>query len=100
MVPVSLQPDHLPSGQTLIRPKDLYNWLAGHVTDDAEAVVVGGNGSRAVGMLEQLEETLGRPVLTANQVLLWAALHVAHSSADAVTGYGRLFAVGERSAEA
>ena len=34
----------------------------------------------------------GRPVLTANQVLLWAALRAAGADAAAVSGYGRLFA--------
>jgi maleate isomerase len=55
-------------------------------------VFVGGNGFRAVGTIDALESTLGRPVLTANQVLLWAALRATRAP-TAIDGYGRLFAV-------
>ncbi|MFD9335345.1 maleate cis-trans isomerase [Streptomyces sp. NPDC060028] len=89
-------PCTLPSGQALIRPGDLHDWAAGHVPDDAEAVVIGGNGLRAVGMIEALEATLGRPVFTANQALLWSALKAAGTHTDDVTGYGRLFALPPR----
>ncbi|MEV6013560.1 maleate cis-trans isomerase [Streptomyces sp. NPDC051976] len=81
----------LPSGQTLITPAALYDWVVGHVPDTAEAVVIGGNGFRAVGAIAALETALGRPVLTANQVLLWAALRAAGASAEGIAGYGRLF---------
>lgn len=37
----------------------------------------GGNGLRAVGVIEVLEEDLGIPVLTANQVTMWSALRAA-----------------------
>ncbi|MFG2879505.1 maleate cis-trans isomerase [Streptomyces sp. NPDC048337] len=85
-------PCELPSGQTLIRPDALHDWVAAHTPDAAGAVVVGGNGFRAVGAIEALETTLGRPVLTANQTLLWAALRAAGAPTHAITGYGRLFA--------
>jgi maleate isomerase len=62
-----------------------------HVPDDAEAVVLGGNGFRAVGVIEKLEATLRRPVLTANQTLLWAAMRAADASTAEITGYGKLF---------
>jgi maleate isomerase len=54
-------------------------------------VVIGGNGFRAVGAIEAMEADLGRPVLSANQVLLWAALGAAGADPGRVTGYGRLF---------
>ncbi|MGW7101851.1 maleate cis-trans isomerase family protein [Streptomyces sp. NPDC054838] len=84
-------PCSLPSGQRLIRPAELHDWIAGHVPSGAEAVVVGGNGFRAVGAVENMERTLQLPVLTANQVLLWAALRAAGSSAAGIEGYGQLF---------
>ena len=49
-----------------------------------------GNGFRAIGVIETLEEDLGRPVLTANQVAFWYALREAGVRAP-VKGYGRLF---------
>jgi maleate isomerase len=44
------------------------------VPKEADAVLIAGNGLRAVGVIDALEETLTRPVLTANQVTFWAAL--------------------------
>jgi maleate isomerase len=78
---------------TEVPPAEVYAWARGNVPDHAEAVFVGGNGLRAVGAIHALEEGLGKPVLTANQVLLWQALRLA-GAASAVTQYGRVFAAG------
>lgn len=89
-------PCGLPSNQKLITPEALSQWIrttvAGHEPD---AVVVAGNGIRAVGVIEGLERELGFAVLTANQVLGWHALHLAGAgeAARQVTGYGKLFSV-------
>jgi maleate isomerase len=86
-------PSGLPSDQQGIEPAELEQWVRANVPDDAEGVFIGGNGFRAVGVIQPLEQELGRPVLTANQVLFWAALRAA--GADAlVSGYGQLFTVG------
>jgi maleate isomerase len=81
----------LPSEQSRVRPEDLHAWVTDHTPSTAEAVVIGGNGFRAVGAIRALEESLGRPVLTANQALFWAALRAAGTDATSVSGYGRLF---------
>jgi maleate isomerase len=86
-------PCGLPSDQALIRPGELYDWVRKSVPDAADAVAIGGNGFRAVGVIEALEAELERPVLTANQALLWAALHAAGAPVETVTGYGQIFAV-------
>lgn len=66
-----------------------------HVSStDADAIVFGGNGFRTVGTIAALEEDLGRSVLTANQVLLWAALRMTDADAGSVSDYGRLFSYG------
>ena len=80
----------LPSSQRGINPAELYDWIRRHVPARAEAVFIGGNGLRAVGVISALEQDLGRPVLTANQVLLWHALNEGGVRAP-VTGYGCLF---------
>jgi maleate isomerase len=85
-------PCSLPSGQALIEPHALFDWVNAHTSSEAEAVVIGGNGFRAVGVIAALEAELGRPVLTANQVLFWAALKAAGATTSKVTGYGRIFA--------
>jgi maleate isomerase len=82
-------PAGLPSGQYLVHPGQLYEWARAHVPASAEAVFIGGNGFRAVGAIEALEEDLGRPVLTANQVAFWQALRLSGVRAP-VAGYGEL----------
>lgn len=57
----------------------------------AEAVFIAGNGQRAVGVINHVERTTGITVLTANQVLLWAALND-QDLRRKIHGYGRLFA--------
>jgi maleate isomerase len=51
---------------------------------------MGGNGFRAIGVIEALEQQLGIPVLTANQVLFWEALAEAGAKVS-VEGYGAIF---------
>ena len=51
---------------------------------------MGGNGLRSVGVIAALEEELERPVLTANQVLLWGMLQAVRSRVSP-RGYGQLF---------
>jgi maleate isomerase len=80
----------LPSNQRSINPPELYDWILAHTPDSAEAVFVGGNRFRGVGVIAALEEELARPVVTANQVLLWAMLRAIRSHV-APRGYGQLF---------
>jgi maleate isomerase len=87
---VLAQSAELPHDPRDIHPGTLYEWARAHVPAGADAVFVGGNGFRAIGMIEALEEDLQRPVLTANQVLFWYALRRTGSGAR-VSGYGRIF---------
>ena len=80
----------VPSEQRAINPGQLFEWVREQVPAGADAVSIGGNGLRAVGIIQALEEDLRIPVLTANQVLLWHLLRLAGTSVP-VAGYGRLF---------
>lgn len=80
----------LPSSQRDIHPGAVYEWARANVPSDADGVFFGGNGFRTCGVIDALEADLGRPVLTANQVLLWHALEVVGIRTS--SGYGRLFA--------
>lgn len=80
----------LPSDQQAIQPEQLYNWVRSHVPKSAEAVFIGGNGFRAIGVIKALEETLDRPVLSANQVAFWCALRLSGTQAP-IVNYGRIF---------
>jgi maleate isomerase len=86
-------PCGLPSSQKSINPAELYEWVVSHVPDTADAVFVGGNGFRSVGVIDALEQDLTRPVLTANQVLLWNSLRATRTRLTP-QGYGSLFDVG------
>ncbi|HXN22273.1 MAG TPA: maleate cis-trans isomerase [Candidatus Dormibacteraeota bacterium] len=68
----------------------LYEWVRANVPREAEAIFMGGNGMRTIGAIQALEESLGKPVLTSNQVAFWGALRMANIPAR-VSGYGRLF---------
>ncbi len=48
---------------------------------------------RSVGTIKPLEEELGFAVVTANQVILWHALHLAGAAdiAEGISDYGQLF---------
>ncbi|WP_035303016.1 maleate cis-trans isomerase family protein [Actinokineospora inagensis] len=81
-------PCGLPSGQPHINPPALYDWVR-RIAGNATGVFVGGNGLRAVGVIDALEELLDIPVLTANQVLLWHAMELT-GAAVARPGYGKL----------
>jgi maleate isomerase len=61
---------------------------------NAEGVFIGGNGFRAIGVIKALEDSLDRPVLTANQVAFWCALGLSGTRAPQVTSYGRIFEFG------
>jgi maleate isomerase len=80
----------LPSDQQAIEPGELYEWVRTKTPKSAEAVFIGGNGFRAIGVMEALEENLNRAILTANQVAFWQALALA-GSREPILGYGRLF---------
>ena len=84
------EPAGLPSDQQAIEPSQLYEWVRTHTPKNADAVFIGGNGFRAIGVIKALEEELAVPVLTANQVAFWQAQRLAGSRAP-VTGYGRIF---------
>jgi len=57
--------------------------------DDADGVLIAGTGFRCVGILDALEQDLGRPVLSANQASLWRCLRLSGVHAP-VSGYGNL----------
>jgi len=73
-----------------IETSAVYEWTSRNVPDEAQAVVIGGTGFRAAGAIAALEAALDRPVLSANQVLLWNLLAEAGAVLE-VTGFGRLF---------
>jgi maleate isomerase len=87
---VSSESAGLSHDPAVIEPAAVTAWISWHVADSAQAIFIGGNGFRAAGAIEALEATIGRPVLTSNQVLLWQLLAGTDDS-FVIEGYGRLF---------
>jgi maleate isomerase len=81
-----------PNTGSVAKPAEIYEWVRSHVPPAAQAVFIGGNAVRAIGVIAALEEDLRRPVLTANQVSLWHALRTAGTEAR-VDDYGQLFSL-------
>ncbi|MDR3536548.1 MAG: aspartate/glutamate racemase family protein [Acetobacteraceae bacterium] len=56
---------------------------------DAEAVMLACGNWRTLGAVDRLEAAIGKPVVTTNQVSLWAVLRLAGMN-DTLPGWGRL----------
>lgn len=69
--------------------ESLYAQITAACPSNADGVLIGGTGFRCVGIIEALEQALGRPVVTANQASLWHCLRHADLG-DPISGYGRL----------
>jgi maleate isomerase len=71
--------------------ESLYRQIRNTCPDDADGVLIAGTGFRCVGICDDLEHDLNRPVITANQASLWHCLTLAGIRPD-VDGYGALLA--------
>ena len=60
-------------------------------TREAEALLISGTGLPTAGIIQRLEDEIGKPVVTGQTAALWQALRVAGVDAH-VKGYGRLLA--------
>ena len=61
---------------------------------EADALFISCTALRAVDAIERIEQTIRKPVISANQALFWQALRGAGYS-HPVTGYGQLLAMGD-----
>jgi maleate isomerase len=67
----------------------LYTQIRATCPAEADGVLIGGTGFRCVGILDALEQDLGRPVISANQASLWHCLRRS-GVREPVAGYGSL----------
>jgi maleate isomerase len=79
-------------GQWEVTVEHVYRSVRATCPSSADGVVVIGNGLYCIDAIAPLEEDLGRPVLTANQVGMWYSLGIAGVGAR-IEGYGQLFKV-------
>lgn len=59
-------------------------------TKDAEAVFISCGALRSAEIAEELEQMIGKPVVTSNQAFIWDLLRTAGVD-DKIPGYGKLF---------
>jgi maleate cis-trans isomerase len=71
--------------------EDVLDFVAANDHADAEAVLVPDTALHTVAWLEDLEQRLGKPVLTANQVSVWEGLRLVGDTTPR-PGLGALFA--------
>jgi maleate cis-trans isomerase len=69
--------------------------LSGIDLGTAEAVLIPDTALPSLDLIDRLEAACGRPVLTANQVTIWAGLGLAKRRLT-IAGYGRLFTLPAR----
>jgi maleate cis-trans isomerase len=61
-----------------ITPEDVMDFAKANDHADAEAILMPDTALHTAAFLPQLEEHVGKPVLTANQVTFWEALRLTH----------------------
>lgn len=74
---------------------DVLAFVVAHDHPDAQAVLVPDTALHTVDLLADLEDRVGKPVLTANQVSVWHGLRLAGAEV-AAAGLGALFHSGSR----
>jgi maleate cis-trans isomerase len=74
-----------------LSPDDVVELIASRDREDADAVLVPDTAMRTLALVDVLEERLGKPVLTANQVTVWEGLRLVGEDARTVPGLGTLF---------
>ena len=57
---------------------------------DADAIFVSCGGIRTIDVLQEIEDTAGKPVISSNQAMMWDCLRRAGIE-DKIEGYGQLF---------
>ena len=77
------------SEMSRVEPRTVRDMVIKTDHPDAEAVFVSCTALRTSAILDELEQTLGKPVVTSNQALVWHSLTLAGYQSP-VEGYGQL----------
>lgn len=72
-----------------VRPEFIADYAAKVDTADADAMFISCGALRSIDVIDQLEQRLGKPVITSNQAMAWDVLRLAGVTQQ-ITGYGRL----------
>ena len=77
-------------GQGALQPEQILKFAVQADSPQAEAIVLSCTDLRAAEIIEELEMQTGKPVITSNQALMFAAMQTLELN-DTVNGFGRLF---------
>ncbi|WP_034270245.1 maleate cis-trans isomerase family protein [Haloechinothrix halophila] len=80
-----------------LRPDEVAELVTRGDHPDADALLIPDTAMRTIALIDPIEQRLGKPVLTANQVTIWEGLRLAGASTRA-DGIGRLFREGDADA--
>lgn len=75
-----------------LSPETIFNAAVEADRPDADALFISCTAIRAVDTIDRIEQTIGKPVISANQALFWQALR-ATGYRQAVPGYGQLLRI-------
>ncbi|MEX0606345.1 MAG: maleate cis-trans isomerase [Marinobacter sp.] len=73
-----------------LEKEDVINFALANIREDADALLIPDTALHSAAWLTELEQTTGKPVLTANQVSFWEALRLC-GKLKPQSGLGRLF---------
>ncbi len=75
---------------TRVTPAFIHEFARAIDHPEADAIFLSCGALRAIDVIEDIEQTTGKPVVTSNQGMLWHCLRLA-GIGDRIEGYGRLF---------
>lgn len=73
-----------------VRPAALADLAVQHTHPDSDALFISCGALRTLDVIEEIEERIGRPVITSNQAMMWDCLRRA-GVRDQLSGRGRIF---------
>ncbi|GAA5120800.1 arylmalonate decarboxylase [Haloechinothrix salitolerans] len=80
-----------------LRPDEVAELMTQGDHPDADALLIPDTAMRTIALIDPIEQRIGKPVLTANQVTIWEGLRLAGAPTRA-DGIGRLFREGDADA--
>ncbi len=78
------------SDMVRVSPGFIAEFAASLDRSDADAIFISCGALRSIDIIEELEQRVGKPVITSNQAMVWDALRLAGVD-DKIHGYGQLF---------
>lgn len=78
------------SDMVRVAPSSIRNFARSLDRPEAEAIFISCGALRSLDIVEELEQTVGKPVVCSNQAMIWDCLRLAGID-DEIQGFGELF---------